>query len=71
MWRIKTETESRWKEIEGKSRDVFQYFNAGKKYVGNNKQEGKGNQQSQGHPAASTQGNSFSLDSSGAQHPKG
>lgn len=43
--------ESRWKEIEGKSRDVYQCFNAGKKYVGNNKQEGKGNQQSQGHPA--------------------
>ena len=52
MWRIKTETESRWKEIEGKSRDVFQCFNAGKKYLGNNKQEGKENQQSQGHPAS-------------------
>ena len=45
MWSVKTETESRWKEIEGKSRDVFQCFNAGQKYVGNNKQEGKGNQQ--------------------------
>lgn len=51
MWSVKTETESRWKEIEGKSRDVFQCFNAGKKYVGNNKQEGKGNQQYRGCPA--------------------
>ena len=51
MWSVKTETESRWKEIEGKSRDVFQCFNAGQKYVGNNKQEGKGNQQYRGRPA--------------------
>lgn len=55
MWSVKTETESRWKEIEGKSRDVFQCFNAGKKYVGNNKQEGKETSSTEGALQASTQ----------------
>ena len=52
-WRIKTEIESRWKEIEGKSRDVFQCFNAGKKYVGNHK-KGKETSSPKGTLPAST-----------------
>lgn len=70
MWRVKTETESRWKEIEGKSRDVFQCFNAGKKYVGITNKKGKETNSNEGacRPAPRKQ---LLPDDSGAYHPEG